>query len=63
MPVKPNILLAVISHRGKVVIPGGDDCFYEGDSVVVVTGADRSLGSLNDIFKAPPAPLTAGERL
>lgn len=63
IPIRENILLAVISHRGKVVIPSGEDCFYEGDSVVVVTGTDRSLGSLNDIFKAPPAHPTAGERL
>ena len=62
VPIKPNILLAAVSHRGSVVIPRGDDCFYEGDSVVIVTAADRSLGSLNDIFKGPPAPLHTGER-
>lgn len=64
IPIRRNILLAVISHRGAVIIPGGDDCFCEGDSVVVVTGADRSLGSLNDIFSVSPSPMfMAGDLL
>ena len=54
IPFKPNILLAVISHSGRVIIPRGDDCFMQGDSVVVVTTVDRNLGTLNDIFREPP---------
>lgn len=54
IPMNPNILIAAISHRGAIIIPRGDDCFYEGDSVVIVTAADRSIGSLNDIFSAHP---------
>lgn len=54
IPISKNILIAAISHRGNVIIPRGDDCFYEGDSVVIVTAADRSVGRLNDIFSARP---------
>ncbi len=54
IPISSNILIAAISHRGNVIIPRGDDHFAEGDSVVIVTAADRSIGSLNDIFSARP---------
>ena len=54
IPLKPNLLLAVISHNESVVIPGGDDCFVEGDTLVIVTNADRSMGGINDIFSRAP---------
>ncbi len=54
VPIKKNILVAVISHRGTVIIPSGEDCFSDGDSVVVVAQADRSLHEMNDIFEAAP---------
>ena len=49
--LKPNILLACINRGGHVIIPGGGDFFGAGDTVVVVTGADRMLLELNDIFE------------
>lgn len=54
IPLKPNVLIAIISHQGTVTIPRGGDSFQAGDSVVLVTAADRKFGDLNDIFKAPP---------
>jgi len=52
-PVQKGILIAAISRRGNVIIPSGNDCLKEGDSVVVVTSSDHSLKDLNDIFSEP----------
>ena len=50
IPLKKNILIAVISHDGNITIPAGDSSYQKGDTIVVVTDAARALGSLNDIF-------------
>ena len=38
-------------HGAQLEIPNGDSSFVEGDTVIVVTGADRVLYKLNDIFE------------
>lgn len=48
--LKPNILFACINRMGRVIIPGGKDTLEEGDTVVIVTPADRVIVDLNDIF-------------
>ncbi len=48
--LKDNVLLAVINHKGNNEIPTGDSVFVEGDSIVVVSGEDRKVESINDIF-------------
>jgi trk system potassium uptake protein TrkA len=50
LQIKPNFLVAIINHKGSVFVPSGDDRFFEGDSVVLVTTAGRKADSLNDIF-------------
>ena len=50
IPLKPNILFACINRRGKIIIPGGGDTMEMGDTVVVVTAANRVVLELNDIF-------------
>ena len=50
LKLKPNVLLATISHGGAVEIPHGDSMLTPGDSVVVVTTARGTLQKLNDIF-------------
>lgn len=52
--LKRNVRVAIISHRGRVTIPQGGDSIEEGDSVVVVTTADRRFDDLNDIYAEPP---------
>ncbi|MDD3335293.1 MAG: Trk system potassium transporter TrkA [Eubacteriales bacterium] len=52
--LKPNVLVAVISHHGNVIVPRGADSFAEGDSVVIVTTTERRFDDLNDIFAEPP---------
>lgn len=48
--LKPNILIACIHRKGKFLIPGGADTLETGDSVIVITGSNRVLLDLNDIF-------------
>ena len=48
--LKPNILIACINRRGKVIIPGGSDTLEEGDTVIIITGSNRVILDLNDIF-------------
>ena len=52
MHLKKDLLVAIIHHGENVLIPGGNDCFTLGDSVVIVTKADRNIDQLNDIFEA-----------
>ena len=48
--LKDNLLIASIRRDGKSFIPGGDDCFMPGDSVVFVT-THTGINSFSDIFK------------
>lgn len=52
IPFKPNILVACINRMGKPIVPGGLDCFSEGDTVIVINSANRVIIDLNDIFVA-----------
>ena len=49
--IRKNILIACIYHRGKVIIPGGNDCMQIGDSVVVIA-ANHRIGDINEILEA-----------
>ena len=51
LKLKPNVLLASITHGSQTQIPGGDSTFCEGDTVVVVTSGRGILNSINDIFQ------------
>lgn len=48
--LKPNVLISSINRGGKIIIPGGNDVLRKGDSVVVVTTADRMYSSIDSIF-------------
>lgn len=48
--LKPGILVTSISRDGAVIIPQGSDTIEAGDTIVIVTHADRSISDLNDIF-------------
>ena len=50
LKLKPNVLLASITHGIETQIPGGDSTFTEGDTVVVVTSGRGILKNINDIF-------------
>jgi len=48
--LRRGILIACISHMGKVIIPGGRDMLSSGDTVVIVTADGREIRDINDIF-------------
>ena len=48
--LKPNIIIACISRKGKVIIPDGLTSIQKGDSVIVIT-AGQAITSLNDILQ------------
>ena len=50
MKLKPNVLIASITHGTKTQLPNGDSSFVPGDTVVVVTSGRGVLHQLNDIF-------------
>jgi len=50
IPVKHGVLVSCITHEGRTIIPKGDSRFYPGDTVIVVTAADRAINDLNAIF-------------
>ena len=49
--LRKNVLIVGISRKGITVIPNGESSFNIGDTVVVVTGSNNVLLSLNDIFE------------
>ena len=50
LKLRPNVLIASITHGAQTEIPGGNSIFSEGDTVVVVTSGRGVLKSFNDIF-------------
>lgn len=50
MKLKPDVLIASITHGAKSAIPNGLSQFVPGDRVVVVTSHRGMLQQLNDIF-------------
>ena len=49
--LKPNILLSCISRSGRPIFPSGGDWLQKGDTVIVVTAANRVVVELRDIFE------------
>ena len=50
LKLKPNVLVASITHGVQTQVPGGDSVLSQGDTVVVVTSGRGVLHQLNDIF-------------
>jgi trk system potassium uptake protein TrkA len=51
LTLKKNVLIVCITHGSRLEIPNGDSSFQKGSTVIVVTGADRVIYQLNDIFE------------
>ena len=49
LKLKKNVLIVCITHGSRTDIPNGDSCFYEGDTVVVVSSS-FVVHNLNEIF-------------
>ena len=54
VPLKADLLLALISKRGRIIVPSGGDSIAAEDTVVIVTTAERNFSDLNDVFSKPP---------
>jgi trk system potassium uptake protein TrkA len=50
LQLKKNLLICCINHRGKIIIPGGQDCIHADDTVIVVT-TNPGLSELEDILE------------
>ena len=50
LKLKPNVLIAGITHGTQTQIPNGDSYFEAGDTIVAVTGRGGVLQQINDIF-------------
>ncbi len=50
LALKPNILIACINRKGKIILPTGKDTLQVGDTVIVVT-TTPGLNDINDIFR------------
>ena len=50
LQLKPNVLIASITHGAISEVPNGNSVFRKGDVVVVVTSGRGVLHQLGDIF-------------
>ncbi len=49
LPLKKDLLIACINRGGKVIIPSGQDCIMDGDTVIIVT-KHTGFDEIEDIF-------------
>ena len=49
--LKKGVLVVCISKGARMEIPNGDSYFNIGDIVYIVTGRERTIYQLNDIFE------------
>ena len=50
LPLKKDLLVAFISHEGKIIIPTGNDVISEGDTMMVVS-TNTGFKQISDILK------------
>ena len=57
LQLKPHILVCAINRKGKIIIPKGQDCIQEGDSVVIITTDCGAYKDIRDIMKKTSGPI------
>ena len=57
LQLKPHILVRAINRKGKIIIPKGQDCIQEGDSVVIITTDCGAYKDIRDIMKKISGPV------
>ncbi|NLZ55515.1 MAG: Trk system potassium transporter TrkA [Clostridiaceae bacterium] len=50
LPLRSNLLLALIQREGQLIYPGGNDVILPGDHVLVIT-TQRNISTLDDILR------------
>lgn len=53
LELKSHMLVCAIHRNGRIIIPKGQDCLKEGDSVVIITTRCNELQDIRDILKKP----------
>lgn len=48
--LKPNIIIACVTHGNNVIIPDGNTVISEKDSVIVIAKSDAVIHDLNDVL-------------
>ena len=54
VPIRDNLRIALITRRGTIIVPTGDDYLSVGDTAVIVTTRAGGFDVLNDIFREAP---------
>ena len=57
LDIKPNTLVCAINRKGRIIIPKGQDCIQEGDSVVIITTDCGAYKDIRDIMKKISGPV------
>ena len=57
LQLKQHILVCAINRKGKIIIPKGQDCIQEGDSVVIITTDCGAYKDIRDIMKKISGPV------
>ena len=57
LQLKPHILVCAINRKGKIIIPKGQDCIQEGDSVGIITKDCGAYKDIRDIMKKTSGPV------
>ena len=57
LQLNPLILVCAINRKGKIIIPKGQDCIQEGDSVVIITTDCGAYKDIRDIMKKISGPV------
>ena len=57
LQLKPHILVCAINRKGKIIIPKGQVCIQEGDSVVIITTDCGAYKDIRDIMKKTSGPV------
>jgi trk system potassium uptake protein TrkA len=50
LSVRKGTLVAIILHKGKVIVPFGDDVIEAGDHVVIISTAS-GISDLNEVIR------------
>jgi len=50
LSVRKGTLVAIILHKGKVIVPFGDDVIDAGDNVVIISTVS-GISDLNEVIK------------
>lgn len=50
LKLRSNVLVACIIRGRTTMIPNGDSCFRQGDTVIIVSNGEHKIHQLNDIF-------------